>query len=423
MTSLVLEERLKERRATRTSGSTLHSRIGVPLFGCLLVLYSATAFAGFDLVLAPPLTVKPIEPEMDTIVEIEMRIVWDGTLSDPLCSDPSPGEVFQAIDAIITWHPTHLEFLGTDTSTADYAWDIDGVFSGDPDGWNNGNDGDALWQAAVFGQFVAMGGNGKLATVWRFKALSATDNTTVNLLNAPGSINNTDVLNCNFLEVAPGISSASVRLIDCPNMGPDSDGDGFRDACDNCANTPNPTQEDTDDDGAGDACDGCPEDPNKTDPGFCGCSQLETDSDSDGTPDCVDNCPMDPNKTDPGMCGCGIADLDSDTDGTADCNDLCPLDSAKTAPGQCGCGASDIDADADGTADCNDQCPLDPAKTAPGFCGCGVPDTDTDGDVTPDCSDGCPDDPNKIAPGICGCGFSDETDEDTDGVQAITEFR
>jgi hypothetical protein len=38
----------------------------------------------------------------------------------------------------------------------------------------------------------------------------------------------------------------------------DSDGDGVRDPCDNCPQTPNPDQADEDGDGVGDACDLCP---------------------------------------------------------------------------------------------------------------------------------------------------------------------
>ncbi|OQZ05604.1 MAG: hypothetical protein B6D36_09320, partial [Planctomycetes bacterium UTPLA1] len=325
----------------------------LPVFlAAFLLATPGVASAGYDLVLLPPVTVRPIEPGMDTIIDIEMRIVWDGTLSDPLCSDPTPGEIFQAIDAIITWDPAHLELLTSDVATADYFWDFEGIFPGEPDGWNNGNDGDALWQAGAFGQLVAVGGNGRRATVWRFKALSATNKTTVALLNAPGAINNTDLVNCNFLEVVPGLSSVSIRLIDCPNVGPDTDSDGFRDACDNCPAVANPTQEDSDGDGAGDACDGCPDDPNKTEPGECGCGMPEGDRDSDGTPDCVDGCPDDPNKIAPGACGCGVPDTDTDSDGTPDCVDGCPDDPNKIEPGLCGCGVSDADTDSDGTPDC-----------------------------------------------------------------------
>ena len=53
--------------------------------------------------------------------------------------------------------------------------------------------------------------------------------------------------------------------------GPDADGDGIRDDCDNCPNTPNLTQDDADHDFVGDACDGCPQDPNLTVRPPCGC--------------------------------------------------------------------------------------------------------------------------------------------------------
>ena len=46
-----------------------------------------------------------------------------------------------------------------------------------------------------------------------------------------------------------------VPVATCP--GPDTDGDGFADACDNCPLAANPAQADGDGDGAGDACDVC----------------------------------------------------------------------------------------------------------------------------------------------------------------------
>lgn len=50
-----------------------------------------------------------------------------------------------------------------------------------------------------------------------------------------------------------------------------------------------------------------------------------------------DCCPDDPEKTEPGQCGCGEVDNDSDGDLTADCSDLCPDEPSKTDPGECGC--------------------------------------------------------------------------------------
>jgi hypothetical protein len=61
--------------------------------------------------------------------------------------------------------------------------------------------------------------------------------------------------------------------------------------------------------------DACPSDPNKTQPGQCGCGELETDTDGDGIADCIDNCPNDAN---PGQ-------EDGDNDGFGNvCS--CPLE-------------------------------------------------------------------------------------------------
>jgi hypothetical protein len=104
----------------------------------------------------------------------------------------------------------------------------------------------------------------------------------------------------------------------------DSDADGVPDYLDQCPGEDDTI--DTDSDGTADCIDGCPEDPLKTEPGDCGCGELETDTDSDGTADCIDGCPEDPLKTEPGDCGCGIEDSnvfgDLNCDGVYDIDDI-----------------------------------------------------------------------------------------------------
>lgn len=171
---------------------------------------------------------------------------------------------------------------------------------------------------------------------------------------------------------------------------------------------------DIDGDGVNDCDDLCLNDPDKSEPGVCGCGQLDEDSDFDGTPDCVDVCELDPNKIQPGICGCGFSDGDSDGDGALDCLEQCPEDPFKQAPGVCGCGQADQDSDGDGALNCLEECPNDPLKLDRGFCGCGVPDQDLDNDRVFDCVDQCPEDPNKWQEGVCGCGVDDFADRDQD---------
>jgi len=210
--------------------------------------------------------------------------------------------------------------------------------------------------------------------------------------------------------------------VPCLPDDPDRDGDGTPDCADDCPDDMDKTEPgdcgcgnvetgDSDGDGVQDCIDGCPDDMAKTEPGDCGCGTPETgDRDGDGVLDCNDGCPDDMAKTDPGECGCGSVETgDRDGDGVHDCNDGCPDDMAKTEPGDCGCGNVETgDRDGDGIPDCNDGCPDDMAKTDPGERGCGNLETgDSDGDGVHDCNDGCPSDPDKLEPGVCGCGLPD----------------
>jgi hypothetical protein len=86
----------------------------------------------------------------------------------------------------------------------------------------------------------------------------------------------------------------------CPTPPPDSDGDGYQDALDNCPNVYNPSQNDVDHDGRGDVCDNCPTvaNTNQSDAdgdGVGDACDFDFDADNDGIPSAVDNCPYVPN--------------------------------------------------------------------------------------------------------------------------------
>jgi hypothetical protein len=81
----------------------------------------------------------------------------------------------------------------------------------------------------------------------------------------------------------------------------DSDGDGIRDAADNCPDDPNAEQTDSDSDGMGDACDNCPNDPEDFDGFEDGDGCPDPDNDGDGSLDTIDQLvcggdPLDGNK-------------------------------------------------------------------------------------------------------------------------------
>ncbi len=87
--------------------------------------------------------------------------------------------------------------------------------------------------------------------------------------------------------------------------GPDSDGDGIHDVCDNCDDVASSNGLDRDGDGFGDACDTCPYDPASAD-----------GTDFDGDRLCVENCPFVFNEL----------QHDTDVDGAGDACDCAPFD-------------------------------------------------------------------------------------------------
>ncbi len=129
--------------------------------------------------------------------------------------------------------------------------------------------------------------------------------------------------------------TGQVRTKGCPDA--DDDGDGIKNASDQCPQQPEDLDgfEDTD---------GCP----------------DTDNDKDGLLDPDDKCPNDAEDVDQFEDDDGCPDLDNDADGVPDVDDQCPLEPEDVDKFEDADGCPDPDNDADGIPDVNDQCPIDP---------------------------------------------------------------
>jgi MYXO-CTERM domain-containing protein len=203
---------------------------------------------------------------------------------------------------------------------------------------------------------------------------------------------------------------ADIQLVTASGscVGGDADGDGVKDASDNCPKEPNANQKDTDGDKKGDACD--------------------TDDDNDGLLDTKDNCVTTKNPgqedTDGDKKG-DACDGDDDGDGKADAKDNCPkvknagqTDTDKDGKGD----ACDTDDDADGLDDGKDNCPLakNPSQEDTDGDGKGdVCETDDDGDGIVDAEDDCPKAANPDQEDADGDGKGDACDDDADGDTVI----
>ena len=149
--------------------------------------------------------------------------------------------------------------------------------------------------------------------------------------------------------------------VPCLHLGPDADGDGWRNRVDNCPDQSNPAQEDFDGDGLGDPCDNCSMTANGD----------QADRDGDGAGDVCDNCLVEANAAQGDVDGDGLGDVcdncptvdvdsqaDGDGDGIGDFCDNCPLDA----------NADQADADGDGAGDACDTAGKGSRKTT----GCSI---------------------------------------------------
>jgi len=198
----------------------------------------------------------------------------------------------------------------------------------------------------------------------------------------------------------PVVSLPGCGLLGVTSPSGDADGDGVRDALDQCSNTSEGTPVDTT---------GCPVTGN-------------ADTDGDGIPDSEDDCANTAASTTVDATGCAPQQLDGDGDGVSDALDECALTPVTVAVDDRGCPVSapgTADGDDDGVPDDIDQC----ANTAvgadvdPNGCAASQLDTDSDDDGVPNDIDQCANTAVGADVDANGCAASQlDTDSDDDGV-------
>lgn len=188
--------------------------------------------------------------------------------------------------------------------------------------------------------------------------------------------------------------------------GPDLDGDGVSDSCDNCKLVKNSGQVDSDEDGVGDACDNCVnvKNPDQLDRDANGIGWACDDIDNDGVLNSKDNCEeiVNADQADRDRNGFGDICEDADGDGILAENDNCMYDA----------NADQVDQDEDGIGDMCDNCPSLKNSLQEDFNQNGVGDLceDNDNDGIADSQDNCPEVSNN-----------DQSDVDNDGVGDICD--
>ncbi len=170
---------------------------------------------------------------------------------------------------------------------------------------------------------------------------------------------------------------------------------------------PPPAPSDSDGDGVRDASDQCPDTPEGTAVDNVGCAATGPDTDEDGVPDSADQCDTTPAGAEVDTTGCAAEERDSDGDGVNDADDECPRTPVTVENvDDRGCPVSDPgapDVDDDGVGDDVDQCLETPAGETVDANGCAASELDSDGDGVFDDVDDCPGTELRVAVDAAGC--------------------